>query len=51
MRKLYLTHKDRESQNVRSGIGQLGMLQENGIVRSLIGKLTVDHKSFLYKLS
>ena len=30
MRKFYLTYKDRESQIVQSGIGQLGTMQENG---------------------
>lgn len=51
MRKFYLTYKDREPQIVQSGIGQLGMMQENGIVQSPIGQLTVDHQSFPFKLS
>ena len=42
MRKFYLTYKDREPQIVQSGIGQLGMMQENGIVQSPIGQLTVE---------
>lgn len=51
MRKFYLTYKDREPQIVQSGIGQLGMMQENGIVQSPIGQLTVDRQSFPFKLS
>ena len=46
MRKFYLTYKDRDVQIIQSGIGQLGMLQENGIVQSPIGQLKVDHQNF-----
>ena len=51
MRKFYLTYKDREPQIVQSRIGQRGVMQENGIVQSPIGQLTVDHQSFPFKLS
>ena len=34
MRKFYLTYKDREPQIVQSGIGQLGTMQENGLMIS-----------------
>ena len=51
MRKFYLTYKDRDVQIIQSGIGQLGMLQENGIVQSPIGQLKVDHQNFPFKLS
>ena len=51
MRKFYLTYKDREPQIVQSRIGQIGVMQENGIVQSPIGQLTVDHQSFPFKLS
>ena len=51
MRKFYLTYKDREPQIVQSGIGQLGTMQENGIVQSNIGQLMVDYQSFPFKLS
>ena len=51
MRKFYLTYKDRAPQIVQSGIGQLGTMQENGIVQSPIGQLTVDHQNFPFKLS
>jgi hypothetical protein len=51
MRKFYLTYKEREPQIVQSGIGQLGIMQKNGIVQSPIGQLKVDHQSFPFKLS
>ena len=51
MRRFYLTYRDRESQIVQSGIGQLGMMQENGIVQTAIGQLTVDYQGFPFKLS
>ncbi len=51
MRKFYVTYKERETAIVQSGIGQLGMMQENGIVQSVIGQLTIDHNSFPFKLS
>ena len=51
MRKFYLTYKDREPQILQSGIGQIGLMQENGIVQSPIGQLTIDHKDFPFKLS
>ena len=51
MRKFYVTYKERETAIVQSGIGQLGMMQENGIVQSPIGQLTIDHNSFPFKLS
>lgn len=34
MRKFYITYRDREPAIVQSGIGQLGSMQENGIVQS-----------------
>ena len=45
-----LTFGNRELQIIQSGIGQLGMMQENGIIQSSIGQLTVDHQSFPFKL-
>ena len=51
MRKFYLTYKDREASIVQSGIGRLGMMQENGIVQSPIGQLAVDRQGFPFKLS
>lgn len=51
MRKFYLTYRDRDAAIVQSGIGQLGVMQENGIVQSEIGQLTLDHKNFPFKLS
>ena len=51
MRKFYLTYKEREPQIVQSGIGQLGIMQKNGIVQSPIGQFKVDHQSFPFKLS
>jgi len=51
MRKFYLTYRDREIAIVQSGIGQLGKMQENGIVQSPIGQLTIDYQEFPFKLS
>ncbi len=48
-KKDQLRHGD--SEKVQSGIGQLGMMQENGSIQSLIGQLTVDYQGFPFKLS
>ncbi|WP_033151637.1 PDDEXK nuclease domain-containing protein [Pseudobutyrivibrio ruminis] len=41
MRQFYLVYKERDSQIVQSGIGQLPDLQNSGIVQSPIGQLTI----------
>ena len=51
MRKFYLTYRERELQIVQSGIGQLGVMQESGIVQSPIGQLTISYHDFPFKLS
>ena len=51
MRKFYLTYRNRDSEIVQSGIGQLGLMQKNGIVQSQIGQLAIDRHDFPFKLS
>ena len=34
MRKFYMTYRERDTEIVQSGIGQLGVIQENGIVQA-----------------
>ena len=51
MRKFYLVYRDRDEKIIRSSIGQLRLLQENGIVRSPIGQLSIDRQNFPFKLS
>ncbi len=51
MRKFYLVYRDRDEKIIQSSIGQLRLLQENGIVQSPIGQLSIDHRSFPFKLS
>lgn len=51
MRKFYMTYRERDTEIVQSGIGQLGVIQENGIVQAEIGQLTLDYKNFPFKLS
>ena len=42
MRKFYMTYRERDTEIVQSGIGQLGVIQENGIVQAEIGQFTLD---------
>ena len=51
MRKFYLTYRNRDSEIVQSGIGQLGLMQKNGIVQSTIGQLALGCQDFPFKLS
>lgn len=51
MRKFYLVYRDRDEKIIQSSIGQLRLLQENGIVQSPIGQLSIDRQSFPFKLS
>ena len=51
MRKFYLVYRDSDEKIIQSSIGQLKLLQENGIVQSPIGQLSIDHQSFPFKLS
>ncbi len=51
MRKFYLVYRDRDEKIIQSSIGQLRLLQENGIVQSPIGQFSIDHQNFPFKLS
>ena len=46
-----MTYRNRDSEIVQSGIGQLGLMQKNGIVQSQIGQLAIDRHDFPFKLS
>ena len=51
MRKFYLVYRDRDEKIIQSSIGQLRLLQENGIVQSPIGQLSIDRQNFPFQLS
>ena len=51
MRKFFLVYREREARIVRSPIGQLEALQQNGIVQSPIGQSIIDREGFPFKLS
>ena len=46
-----MTYRNRDSEIVQSGIGQLGLMQKNGIVQSTIGQLALGCQDFPFKLS
>jgi hypothetical protein len=51
MRKFYIVYRERDPEIVQSGIGQLSLMQDNGIVQSEIGQLILDRGAFPFKLS
>ena len=51
MRKFYLVYRDRDAQIVQSDIGQLGALQQNGIVQLPIGQSETAKQRFPFQLS
>ena len=51
MRRFYLMYQQRDPEIVQSGIGQLGAMQESGIVQSPIGQFSLDLQRFPFKLS
>ena len=51
MRKFYIVYRERDPEIVQSGIGQLSLMQDNGIVQSEIGQLILDRGDFPFKLS
>lgn len=51
MRQFYLIYRDRDARIFQSPIGELGVMQENGIVQSAIGQFGTNSQDFPFKLS